>query len=226
MWPASSELTRAIAALMSWTTKMRTYKAKIVLAGTLALVSAASHAQAQETAAPAAPFTQAPVYVGIAAAAGGVAAVIKGISLVSKNGDFCSDCSNPNDRYETGPSGYMWLGFGAATAVAGAALIDWSTLTPSQRASRRAKLRGWSYAAIGGGALLASLGGALVLKQSNDTQGSPELTAGRTIGWSAAVLGTAAALVGIEGLALQAFNFTAKDGQAQTALGIAYQGTF
>ncbi|MDX2021272.1 MAG: hypothetical protein SF187_13610 [Deltaproteobacteria bacterium] len=198
--------------------------AKMVLTAALVAVFAVNQAHAQEAEAPAAPFTQAPVYVGIAAAAGGVAAVIKGISLVSKNGDARYD--GRNTFYTTGPSGYLWVGFGAATAVAGAALIDWSTLTESQRASRRAKMRGWSYAAIGGGALLASLGGALVLKESNNEQGSPSFGAGRAFGWSAAVLGTAAALVGIEGLTLQVLNVTSKDGEARAVMGLGYRGAF
>jgi len=165
--------------------------------------------------------------VGMGALAIGAVSMFKGVTLIALDGDR-SGCDTCNTRYETGPSGFMYLGLGAASAMAGAALVDWASLTTEKREGRSARVRRWSYAAIGTGALLASVGGALVLKEKNDRNGAgdTQLTAGRAFGWPAAVIGTAVALVGIEGLALDAFSPSDGVSQSKSASGLSFRGRF
>jgi|GEM_PF-6471270 len=165
--------------------------------------------------------------VGMGAIAIGAVSMFRGVTLIALDGDR-SGCATCNTHYETGPTGFMYLGLGAASAMAGAALIDWASLTTEKREGRSARVRKWSYAAIGAGALLASVGGALVLKEKNDRNGAgnTQLTAGRAFGWPAAVIGTAVALVGIEGLALDVFSPSDGVSQSKSALGLSFRGRF
>lgn len=179
------------------------------------------------------PDSEAPSVVSPAGLAGmgvvviGAVSILKGVSLISLDGDR-SGCDTCTTHYETGPAGFMYLGLGAASAMAGAALIDWAALSTEKRNGRSAHVRRWSYAAIGAGTLLASVGGALVLKEKNDRNGvgNAELTSGRAFGWPAAVIGTAVALVGIEGLALDVFSPSDGVSQSKSAMGLSFRGRF
>lgn len=173
-------------------------------------------------------FSQPAGFAGVGAVAGGVASMAVGAKLIYQNGECADGC---NKFFDTGPWGFVYLGAGAASAMLGTALIDWAATVPAQRMGRSASLRRWSYAAIGAGTLLASLGGALVMKENNDREerGSDppaKFTAGRAIGWPAAVLGTAVALAGIEGLAFDVFSSSTADGQSKAAMGLSFRGRF
>jgi hypothetical protein len=186
-----------------------------------------AHADEVPPAAEAPSVTSPAGIAGMGAVAIGAVSMFRGITLIALNGDR-SGCDTCNTHYETGPAGFMYLGLGAASAMAGAALIDWAALTPEKRNGRSAHVRRWSYAAIGAGTLLASVGGALVLNEKNDRNGvgNAELTAGRAFGWPAAVIGTAVALVGIEGLALDVFSPSDGVSQSKSALGLSFRGRF
>lgn len=192
----------------------------------LALGTSAS-AQAAETLRPESNFWRTPSYVGLTAVAVGAVGVGVGARLVVKNGDWVG---SSQDFYSTGPSGFMYIGAGVASAMLGAAALDWARLAPEFRYTRRARLRRWSFAAVGAGALAASAGAALVMKSNNnartDGQDSPELGAHRLIGWPAVVLGSAAALVGIEGLTIDFIRRPGATDPSHSQLGISWQGRF
>ena len=170
-------------------------------------------------------LSQPSALLGFGAIAVGTLSLARGITLIAMNGDRCGSCEN-SLNYTGGPVGFLWLGAGAVSAMAGAALVDWAAVDPSRRSGRSARVRRWSYAAIGAGTLLASVGGALVLNEQNEREnvGDPKLTAGRAFGWPAAVLGTAVALAGIEGLAIDVFS--ANDSDPKPTLGLTFRGRF
>lgn len=191
------------------------------------VLSANTTAEAAETLRPESNFWRTPAYMGVTAIAVGAVSVGVGARLAVKNGDRLGDSP---DFYSTGSWGFLYMGAGVASAMLGAAALDWARLAPESRYTRSARLRRWSLAAIGAGAMAASAGAALVIKANNNArqegQDHPELGAHRLIGWPAIVLGSAAALVGIEGLTIDFLRRPGANDQAQSQLGISWQGRF
>ncbi len=200
---------------------------RVSLAAALAFALNINTAAAAETLRPESIFWRTPAYVGLSAIAVGAVSVGVGARLVAKNGDWYG---NTQDFYSTGPAGFLYIGAGVASAMLGAAALDWARLDPESRHTRSARLRRWSLVAVGAGAMAASAGAALVMKANNnarkDGQDNPKLGAHRLIGWPAIVLGSAAALVGIEGLTIDFLRRPGATDQAHSQFGISWQGRF
>lgn len=165
-------------------------------------------------------------YAGMAAVAAGALGLGFGALRVSQNGDKIP----PDQFYRTGPAGFLYMGSGVALAMGGAMALDWARLSPAERSGRSARTRRWALATVGLGALAAGAGAALVMDSHNDARrekhSGPDLGAGRLVGWPAIVLGSAAMLLGVEGLVVDAFTTPTEAGGTATQLGLNWRGRF